>query len=227
MQLTNISPQAGNDPLRQLLSKWICLNEEYAESWDFNDFPWFYGERAATGLLATAAWMSGGIALEEYRTKKMRTRYSTKQKKYTGRCDLCMRLERNDYICEAKHFEADLNTFGKTFTWLNAKNGSKLLKDISEHLETESTAAKRNSRPGEIPIGIVFVSFRYSFEKIADEKLAAAIFETHYALRSTTTKLATAMGWWFDGGKAIAGKLQDNYQAYPGFAVFIRKLPKR
>jgi len=60
-----------------------------------DDHPYHYTERPHVGLFAAAVWLSGGTALEEYKTQK------TKDNKY-GRCDLGFRVGNVGFECEAK-----------------------------------------------------------------------------------------------------------------------------
>ncbi len=63
-----------------------------------DDFAWHYHERACIGFLAAAAWLAGGVALEEWREEK---HSGTERRK--GRCDLYLYSAPCDLFIEAKH----------------------------------------------------------------------------------------------------------------------------
>jgi hypothetical protein len=86
------------EPIRPLLRCWLDLNVRYARDWKWKDCPWWYNERTFVGLLAAAAWRTGGHSLEEYATRKQYRRGQ-----YAGRGDLYFRLKSGGYIAEAKH----------------------------------------------------------------------------------------------------------------------------
>ena len=61
-----IVPERGKDTVvwRRLLREWIDLINRYST---FDDVPYWYGERALTGLLGAAAWiLEHGWALQEF-----------------------------------------------------------------------------------------------------------------------------------------------------------------
>jgi len=80
----------------KLLNKWIKLINKMDEELGSNDVPYWYGERALTGLLASAAWgLSGGWSLEEFIAKRR-----TKNK--NGRGDLWLADNTAKVTMEAK-----------------------------------------------------------------------------------------------------------------------------
>lgn len=85
-------------PLRPLLTRWIDLNVRYAREWKWGDCAWWYNERTSVGLLAAAAWLTGGHSLEEYATRK-----HYRRSQYPGRGDLYFEVKSVRYIAEAKH----------------------------------------------------------------------------------------------------------------------------
>src|SRR5882762_7405548 len=90
--------------LDPVLWKWINLNLQFAKRTELRDCPWWYNERSSVGLLSAATWACGGLALEEYITRKANTGIHRR-----GRCDLRIELGRMHFACEAKqlwfHFE--------------------------------------------------------------------------------------------------------------------------
>ena len=78
------------------------------------DVPYWYTERANSGILAGAAWRAGMIALEEYQVKKTGPATSAgperKRKVWNGRCDLWIGSEHASVIIEAKQRWRDLSS---------------------------------------------------------------------------------------------------------------------
>lgn len=93
--------------LKGLLHEWIKVQRRYAGAWEWMDVPWYYNERASLSTLAAAAWLSGGLALEEFSNEKWRAgRPNWKQKRRValGRCDLYVVAGGADYLIEAKAY---------------------------------------------------------------------------------------------------------------------------
>jgi hypothetical protein len=86
--------------LAPVLKKWIVVNETYNKSEKWRDAIWWCNERANIGAFAAAVWLSGGVALEEYITRKKH-----KGSERAGRCDLSFRFTKNGdkFACEAKY----------------------------------------------------------------------------------------------------------------------------
>jgi len=81
----------------EILAKWIWIHHEAGERWNWDDCIWWYGERASIGALAAAVWKSGGIALEEYTTRK-----GGETNGFKGRSDLRISHDSKKYTIEAK-----------------------------------------------------------------------------------------------------------------------------
>jgi hypothetical protein len=73
------------------------LNRIYGETLRWKDCAWWANERASIGILAAAVWKCGGVALEEYSTRK-----TNKKEHRTGRCDLFFAFGKNHFACEVK-----------------------------------------------------------------------------------------------------------------------------
>ncbi len=136
-----------NDGLRVLdpvLRKWIDGVEAYCSHYGGQDAPYWYNERANVGLVAAAAWRSGGLALEEYPQNKASRPGGTWQ----GRADLWLSVETHEFVIEAKQCFPLLNggTPPKTVV-------TKLLKAARQDA---TRSAVRNARS----LGMVFVSPR-------------------------------------------------------------------
>lgn len=70
-----------------------------------DDFAWHYHERACIGFLAAAAWLAGGVALEEWREDK-----HAGAERRKGRCDLYLYSAPCDLFIEAKHLWLPIGT---------------------------------------------------------------------------------------------------------------------
>jgi hypothetical protein len=84
--------------LRRLLRGWAFTCAEY-ERCVAGDFVCDYHERAQIGFLAAAAWRSGGVALEEWRTEKTNPLNAARN----GRGDLWVQMKGLCAHFEAKH----------------------------------------------------------------------------------------------------------------------------
>jgi hypothetical protein len=104
---------AGGIPhLTPLLRSWVALMGRYLRRFaSLHDRPWWYNERATLSLLAAAAWEAGGVALEEYSTRKGTVGKPSDLR--LGRCDLFVSLAGGDFACEAKQVWAPI---GRTAT---------------------------------------------------------------------------------------------------------------
>jgi hypothetical protein len=83
-----------------LLEGWVALIRRYTildQPWG-KDVPYWYGERALTGLLGAAAWnLPGGWSLEEFTGLR-----GGRRRRRSGRGDLWFGNSRADYTVEAK-----------------------------------------------------------------------------------------------------------------------------
>ncbi len=100
---------------RELLAQWGQLMDDYCK-FDESDAPYWYGERALTGLLAAAAWrLPDGWSLEEFIT----LRESGEQKR-PGRCDAWIGRGHEWWTIECKCpwiYSADPGTAIQNATW--------------------------------------------------------------------------------------------------------------
>jgi hypothetical protein len=123
--------------LRKVLSAWIRLNNRYFKSLR-KDAAWWYNERAALGIFAAAAWDAGGVALEEYSTKKGRG-----QTVWRGRCDLFLKIGNSEFACESK------------MTWLALRATTR--NRLNETLDAAHVDAKKLPHYEGTRFGICFV----------------------------------------------------------------------
>jgi hypothetical protein len=86
-------------PLKRILTKLRSIHKRYIDRLhEDKDCAYWYTERPHVGLLATAVWLAGGVALEEYGTHKIK-----KRKRTRGRADLYFKIAGANFYCEAKH----------------------------------------------------------------------------------------------------------------------------
>ncbi len=84
--------------LKPVLAKWVKLVERYAEQ-QKGDLAYWYNERPTLSVLAAAAWMAGGIALEEFSSPKFN---EGGEEPASGRADLWLRFKNLELAIEAK-----------------------------------------------------------------------------------------------------------------------------
>jgi hypothetical protein len=87
-----------------LAGKWESVLDSYIRKSYINeelheDLPYWHSEKASTGFLAAAAWMSGAIAIEEFYTKRFD---ENTQKTSEGHCDLWVKYKDFSFSAEAK-----------------------------------------------------------------------------------------------------------------------------
>ncbi|SFB86825.1 hypothetical protein SAMN05660443_0627 [Marinospirillum celere] len=90
----------------RLLEEWVLQVERYCRVYEGQDAPYLYTEQANVGLIASAAWRSGGIALEEFQSVK-----GVKHRpKWNGRIDLWLcQDEKTEEIVEAKMLKISMD----------------------------------------------------------------------------------------------------------------------
>jgi len=157
-------------------------------------------------MLAAAAWKCGGVALEEYSTKK------TKQKKHrTGRCDLFFAFRKKHFACEVKQI----------FPRLKAGQTNNIYK-MKEQFDSACDDA-RNLFPEEgRRLGICFVTPRFSRSQI--EHIDDCLKDYLDCFLQNREKLDfDAIAWFFpkEGGKM---EWPANSKTYPGVIVLIREI---
>jgi hypothetical protein len=134
----------SNDLFRRLLIGWVKAQEQYAEQLSYCDFAHYYSERPHVGFLAAGVWLSGGVALEEWKTEK-----SKERKKSYGRCDLWFSLVRDrPHHLEAKH------------RWLTFKGDERKIADrLCECMEDAIYAARKLRTGNEPRVAVLSVGF--------------------------------------------------------------------
>lgn len=194
----------GLRSLRHILQKWIEVHAAYSKRENWKDSIWWCHERPNIAALATAVWLSGGTALEEYSTRKLRKRGQS-----AGRCDVFFRTKIGKaYACEAKQ------------RWFA---GGMTLEQGSEAVENcfkaaEEDAGSLHPKEGEkLAICFVTLDLPPKTDQASAEKSIANLIEI-----LTSTK-ADAIAWCFPP-KARLLRWKKNRHYYPGVAMLIRKV---
>ena len=85
--------------LEPILKSWLDVQRKYEAAMNNEEPAWCYLERTCIGFLSAAAWMSGGVTLEEWGIEK---NWPDAESSH-GRCDLYIFHNNNQFFIEAKH----------------------------------------------------------------------------------------------------------------------------
>lgn len=194
-----------SEGLSRALREWIKCNEDYCCALDWRDAAWWYNERASLSTFSAAVWRAGGIALEEFSTKKLCRRGHR-----NGRCDLYLQFPDERFSVEAK------------FIWSNLGQTLKTqMKRIEDKLDLACQDAIRTDEGGR-KLGMVCVS-AYLPATYDDGKVNGQIEEWIDQLREVSV---FARSWSFPG-RMRAWKPTDpqgrSHRYFPGCALVFRK----
>jgi hypothetical protein len=93
---------------RTIMAEWQHVHRTYYLKSHY-DKAWCFNERASVSMLSAAVWKAGGIAIEEYVTRKQHEN-ETKP----GRVDLWFKIGKNfAAVVEAKHVKKSERSFAK------------------------------------------------------------------------------------------------------------------
>jgi hypothetical protein len=186
--------------LQGVLIKWTELIKLYSAEVQ-EDPPFWSTERANVGILAAAAWMTGGLSLEEYDAEKLKGR---KRKK--GRVDLWIRTaNRKEFIFEAKQ------------AWIRVGPETKVAdvcEEITESLLDAVKDVRRIDCENECRVGTLFAIPRVSTEMTMKDALAIfnrAMKRTEADLK-VPVMISTPAKW-----------KNDKRHIYPGVALLGKK----
>jgi len=195
--------------LTPVLKKWIYVNNEYTKRCNGNDAPWWNNERSCMSLVAVAAWLAKGIAIEEYATTK--TDGPGEAKNDRCRADLFISLPNGsardiDLIIEAK------------ICWPTLA-GQATRQAIADKVEEARKDARRTLRgDGEHRAGAVFVTPRL----IASRKQELPLLTKQF-VEVLYTFTDCAVAWTFPAeASGLYAKKYDSY--YPGSALLLKPL---
>jgi hypothetical protein len=133
-----------------VLRQWRGLVERYCKN-EKKDAPYWYTERSNVGILAAAAWQSKRcVSLEEYSVDKSRPLGRGKQR-WSGRADLWIRVEKKEYVFEAKHRFWDIGS--------KARRSIDYFPEYSQkRLNKAKQEAKRIDRKSGRALAILFIA---------------------------------------------------------------------
>lgn len=127
----------------------------YNNEYEYPDAPYWHNERANIGILASACWANGWVALEEFSAEKNNS--DNKEKNKSGRCDLwvCSPDGRNNYAIEAKKGHCPLDSANPS------SNLEPLLKAACED-------AKQLINEGEVHLGVSIMHLYLHKDRMAE-----------------------------------------------------------
>ena len=193
--------------LKPIINEFITYNEKLANVWKWKDVPWWYTERAQTGILATAIHSAGGFPLEEYRIEKRRTRSAKAQ--YIGRNDLYFHFKSKEFYVEAKHI------------WCSLKLTSASEKRIARNLEKSRLAVGRISEKQMTRLGILFISPYVT--KSTRRSLKNLVQDWDKLVR----RLKCPASFYFFYPKMEKSKIKGMEKTYyPGLTVLVRRIKR-
>jgi hypothetical protein len=187
--------------LAPVLDQWVKTVKLCVSTWNGEDVPWWYGERASLSLFAGAIWRSGGLAFEEYASGK---RFKSKKVgEYKGRADLYFELGKRGFVAEAKH------------AWSRARLSIDHRSNLQKRLSTAQEDIACVAGDG-VKLAILFTAI--DIPKKHSEKVDALV--KHW-LRLSDKIDASAWAWIFpQSTRHIGGDV-----LCPGGAVFIKRTP--
>lgn len=198
--------------LRKVLKKFCHCLKHYDTS--KKDIAYWYGERALTGLLASAAWMvRSGWSLEEFTGKRRKGRRANG----SGKGDLWLGVGNTEYTIEAKvTWPTQVNDVTK---WKKTVNG-KLSKASNQLSALESTY--RCGKP--VAVCYVVPAIPSGNKELTNKTFSAAMREFAKAMTEANTHTEVIACWLnnvMNAPKDPTSKLGKRY-AYPGIAVVVR-----
>lgn len=200
MPITNVSVMHEKLAyIEPILQHWIQCANQYINTWNQGDLPYWYNERANVSILAGAAWKAGWTAIQEHQAVK-----SANDKNDSGRNDLYLANASLGVCAEAKIVYIDINS----------------PEDFEGYVSRSMSAAKHgvetiSGNDGDERLAISFVVGKVKQnddmgESINRFKRMATEFPTHaYAI------------FCLDAEKTLTAK--DGYY-YPGVAVYIERV---
>lgn len=153
-----------------ITEEWLLMIERYCRltTWDA---PFWYNERANTGLIASAAWRCGYAALEEFQHEKIDVapdggELTESPESRSGRCDLWIASENHHNYVEAK------------YRWLNMK--SERLVEFASATLAKAVKDAETSGCGDPSrfLGVAFLPLFVQKERLKGEPIEGLISKT-------------------------------------------------
>lgn len=147
MQIENTFSIENYKTIEKIGNKWFEMSKKYEEKYNSKDSIHWYIERTNVGALASAIWLCGGVAIEEYPTTK------EKYGDYKGRCDLFFELDSLKAVCEAK------------MKWIEITEHTLLIENIVSPICDAIELSKNDSMAHKTMHRKMFVTFICSYWK--------------------------------------------------------------
>jgi hypothetical protein len=199
MKFVRVKSQSLSD-LYPMLRKYLQLNMLIAHEWQWKDVPWRFNERPNLSLLAAATWKTGGIAFEEYATKKRH--HSNRLNRptiYRGRKDLYLKIGSREFDLEAKNLK--INGFLDP-----QKSRGQIVKRFNQAIHD----AEKNKSDGRRRLAALFVAPRFVLKdtEFHDRHIRdwlKALSKIHYSTCA-----------WIFPSRARRSPLRNKTRNYPG-----------
>ena len=192
--------------LSRVLEQWVKINIRCARAWEADKHvPWWYGERALLGMLAAAVWLEGGIAFEEFSTRKRVGVKEAGPRIYAGRQDLLIHVRGEVFIAEAKSCWSDATS-----------SETNLAVWIDKRLDAACADIQKTPSSGKKRLGLLFVT-----PYIRRSQSASAAKRIKSWLESARKVNYSCCAWVFPGRSRFVGKPRN---ICPGIALFIREV---
>lgn len=187
--------------LHPILKEWIRLNRRYCKNASWKDCAWWNNERASTGILAASVWTLGGVALEEYVTRKVR-----KGEQGTGRCDLEIQTGRSKFVCEIKQ---------KFLIPRDRRNNG--VGEVKTFFDMACNDARKLPLQEARRLGICFITPRFLHSQIPYDSCLENFLTRLHRLEYD------AIAWYFPP-KARDLRWHENNRIFPGAIILIREI---
>ena len=193
--------------LNGLLDGWTCILERLVETWQPEDVPWWYNERASLSVLAGAVWAAGDVAFEEFSSEKERRR---SKRNFKGRIDVRFCYGGTDFVAEAKQ---SWPLIGR-----QARSAQTAIENDLRHAKKDVRRAPADEGQ---KLAIVFAS--PSFPPAELDDLDGCLMRWRQVFGRIESE-AKAFVWVRNCEWILA---EDDGYVYPGTAVFIRSITGR
>lgn len=200
--------QVGPVPaLKPMLKSWLSLQRNYLRALASADVTWIYGERASLSVLAAAAWHCGGVALEEFSTDKKSVTEGSELPVDTsayGRCDLFLKVNKQEFLIEAKPCWPGLRGRARTPLKTALRNATD---------DARRTSTYRGARR----LGAVFIAPHVPKSFVCDSNVLVQRF-----LADLHTFSDCTIAWYFP--RSARQFIAVDGRCYPGAAILLKPL---
>ena len=193
-------------PLISLLKGWVYAIERYAQTMKGDDAAYYYNERASLSVLASGAWVSNGIALEEYRNSKGRG-----NERKIGRADLYVSYRSWDAEFEAKQ------------KWMNAAIADVKFRSVVRAAIRSAVSDATKDYAAQAQFGCVFFVPRFCLSRPRFRNYKSASEEYISVEIKRYTKLSFVDMWaWCFPVEARELTVESENSCYPGVILGLK-----